>query len=259
MFSDSKRFSHCPAHRFLRLACVIGLCALTGMANGKPTNVTAAEMAAVPRYCPYTQGFGRSGTPDAPSAEAKPWVAIMGRTFWDMHHYCWGKLNLQRALRSTATEQERRHLFATIVDDYWYVARKAPRDFIMLPEIYVGIGQVELRRGRPQEAGKVFAEARALKPDYWPGYSHWAEYLIRSGQKAEAKQLVRTGLEYNPAAKTLREQYRLLGGNPSEIVPRVQEIKQAELIDDGEALMLFEEPEPQEAADGVSRRGAKTP
>ncbi|MEF8728424.1 MAG: tetratricopeptide repeat protein [Accumulibacter sp.] len=259
MFSDAKRFSHCPDHRMARLACVIGLWALTGIASGQVKNVTPAEMAAVPRYCPYTHAFGRSGLPGSPSAEAKPWVAMMGPTFWHMHHYCWGKLNLLRAMRSTATEQERNHLLGAVVGDYWYVAQRAPRDFILLPEIYAGIGEIELRRGRPQEANKVFAEARALKPDYSPGYSHWAEYLIRSGQKAEAKQLVRTGLEYNPDAKTLREQYRLLGGNPSEIVPRAKDGKRAEPIDDGESLMLFEEPEPEDAAAGASRRSATTP
>jgi tetratricopeptide (TPR) repeat protein len=220
-------------------------------------------MAAVPRYCPYTLSFGRSGTPDAPSAEAKPWVAIMGRTFYDMHHYCWGKLNLQRALRSTATEQERKHLLATVVADYWYVAKKAPRDFIMLPEIYVGIGEVELRRGRPEEAGKAFAEARTLKPDYWPAYSHWAEFLMRSGRQAEARQLVRIGLEHNPDARTLREQYRLLGGNPSEIVARAKESKAVAPIEEGEALMLFEESasesESEPAVAGASRGGVATP
>jgi hypothetical protein len=92
---------------------------------------------------------------------------------------------------------------------------------------------------------RLFAEARALKPDYWPGYSHWADFLMRSGQKAEAKQLVRSGLEHNPDAKTLREQYRLLGGNPSEIVSRVKEGKLTDPIDDGESLMLFEESEPE--------------
>jgi len=240
-----------------RLVCLLVLGGLAGIASGQVKNVTPAEMAAVPRYCPYTPAYGNSGTPGTPSAEAKPWVAIMGPTFWHIHHYCWGKLNLLRAMRSTATEQERAHLLGTVVGDYRYVTQRAPRDFILLPEILAGIGEVELRRGRPQEASRAFAEARELKPDYWPAYSHWAEFLVRSGQKAEAKQLVRTGLEHNPDAKTLREQYRLLGGNPSEIVPRVKDGKLTEPIDDGESLILFEESEP--AAASASRPGAATP
>ncbi|MCM8613998.1 tetratricopeptide repeat protein [Accumulibacter sp.] len=258
MFSDANRSRHLPDHPVVRLACVIALWSLTGVASAQVKNVTAAEMAAAPSYCPYTASHGRSGTPGAPSAEAKRWVAILGPTFWHLHHYCWGKLNLQRAMRSSTTEQERQFLLGTVVGDYWYVIRNSNRDFILLPEIYAGIGEIELRRGRPPEASRAFAEARALKPDYSPGYSHWAEHLIRSGQKAEAKQLVRTGLEYNPDAKTLREQYHLLGGNPSEIVPREKDGgKRAEPIDDGESLMLFEESEPEAA--GASRRSATTP
>jgi tetratricopeptide (TPR) repeat protein len=226
-------------------------------------NMTAAELAAAPRYCPYTQAYGRSGSPDAPSAEAKRWVAIMGPTFWHLHHYCWGKMNLQRAMRSTATEQERKGLLGSVVGDYHYVVRNGTRDFILLPEIYVGIGEVELRRGNPQEAGKAFAEARTLKPDYWPAYSHWAEFLMRSGRQAEARQLVRIGLEHNPDARTLREQYRLLGGNPSEIVARAKESKAVAPIEEGEALMLFEESasesESEPAVAGASRGGVATP
>ncbi len=259
MSSDADRSSHLPDRQLVHLACIIGLWGLAGIASGQVKDMTAAELAAAPRYCPYTQGFGRSGTPDAPSAEAKRWVASMGPTFWHLHHYCWGKMNLQRAMRSSITEQERKHLLGTVVGDYMYVVRNGSRDFILLPEIYVGIGEIELRLARPGDASRAFAEARALRPDYSPGYSHWAEYLIRSGQKAEAKQLVRTGLEYNPDAKTLREQYRLLGGNPSEIVSRAKDGKRAEPIDDGEPLMLFEEPEPEDAAAGASRRSATTP
>mgnify|MGYP000935892828 CR=1 FL=1 len=259
MSSDPDRSKSVPDRLRANLACVIGLWGLTGIASGQVKNMTAAELAAAPLYCPYTQSFGRSGTPDAPSVEAKRWVAILGPTFWHLHHYCWGKMHLQRAMRSTTTEQERKHLLGTVVGDYSYVVRNGTRDFILLPEIYVGIGEIELRLARPQEASRAFTEARTLRPDYWPAYSHWAEFLIRSGQKAEAKQLVKTGLEYNPDAKTLREQYRLLGGNPSEIVPRAKEGKAAAPIEAGEALMLFEEPEPDPAAADASRRGATTP
>ena len=38
----------------------------------------------------------------------------------------------------------------------------------------------------------------------------------------EAKQLVQSGLEYSPNSRVLREQYRSLGGNPSDIKPNVK-------------------------------------
>ena len=103
------------------------------------------------------------------------------------------------------------------------MVKNSPRTFVLLPEIHTRIGELELHLARHHEADQSFAKARALKPDYWPAYSHWAEFLIKSGQRAEAKQLVKSGLEYSPNSRVLTEQYRMLGGKPSEIVPRVGE------------------------------------
>ncbi|MEF8717683.1 MAG: tetratricopeptide repeat protein [Candidatus Accumulibacter necessarius] len=178
----------------------------------------------IPRYCPDTQGWSeRSGTPSAPSAAAKRWLAMMGPGFWAVHHYCWGQINLQRALRTGTPPQIRRGLLEGVIGDYYYVVNNTKSDFILLPEIYTRIGEAQLHLSRPNEASKAFAQARALKPDYWPAYSHWAEFLMKSGKTAEAKQVVKAGLEYSPNSKVLAEQYRLLGGKRSDIVPKVKE------------------------------------
>lgn len=71
------------------------------------------------------------------------------------------------------------------------------------------------------------------------------EFLINTGNQTEAKRLVKEGLEYSPNAKRLREQYRQLGGNPSEIVPKVsktQEDPAADLPDDTVDELLTEDP-----------------
>jgi tetratricopeptide (TPR) repeat protein len=204
----------------LGLTLAVAILGLTSPVMAQPVNVTPEEMALSPRFCPDVQGYGRSGTRDAPSAAAKRWVSLMGDTFWHVHHYCWGQINLQRALHSSTPQQTRQHLLGSVRNDYLYVVRNASKNFILLPEIYTKIGDVELLLSLPNDANKSFAQARALKPDYWPAYSHWAEFLINAGKKADAKQLVRTGLEYSPGARVLQEQYRLLGGKPSEIVPK---------------------------------------
>jgi hypothetical protein len=81
MFSDANRSRHLPDHPVVRLACVIALWSLTGVASAQVKNVTAAEMAAVPRYCPFTHAFGRSGTPDNPSARSQ----TLGRDHGSRH------------------------------------------------------------------------------------------------------------------------------------------------------------------------------
>ncbi len=216
----SQALSGTPA---ARLILVLGLTGISTMAVAVPENITNEEMALLPRYCPYTQTFGNSGVPGNPSPGAKPYVAMMGDSFWALHHYCWGLIHLQRAMRSNTPPNVKAFLLKEARNDYLFLLKSARKDFILLPEIYTAIGEVELRTSLPNDANQSFAKARALKPDYWPAYSHWAEFLIKTGHTAEAKQLVKSGLEYSPNAKLLREQYRLLGGKLSEIVPKVQE------------------------------------
>lgn len=211
-----------PGIALRRLALASALMATATIVTAMPDNITDEEMALIPRYCPYTQSFGKSGFRGGPSPQAKPWLAVMGDGFWAVHHYCWGQINLQRALRSTTTSQQRKHLLETVRADYGYAVKNAPKNFILLPEIYTRLGEVEVRLARHRDAEQSFAKARALKPDYWPAYSHWAEVLMGSGRRAEAKQLVKSGLEYSPNSRVLSEQYRLLGGKPSEIVPKVK-------------------------------------
>jgi tetratricopeptide (TPR) repeat protein len=172
-------------------------------------------MALIPRYCASAQGFG---TNYERTPEGQQWAARLGRrSFHAIHHYCWGQINLQRALRSSTPRRERDYLLGTIIADYDYVLEHADPDFVLLPEILTRKGEVELLRSRPADANKSFARARALRPDYWPAYSAWAEFLIYLGKKAEAKAIVKSGLEYSPESRTLRDLYRLLGGNPSDV------------------------------------------
>jgi tetratricopeptide (TPR) repeat protein len=214
-----------PGITAAHLILVLGLAGSSAIAFAAPQNITNEEMALLPRYCPYTQAFGNSGSPGNPSPGAKPYVAMMGEEFWAMHHYCWALINRHRAMRSNTPPQVRLSLLKEALGDSQYVIKhsRTRKDFILLPELHTVVGEIELRLKLPNDANQSFAKARALKPNYWPAYSHWAEFLIRAGYPAEAKKLVKTGLEYSPNAKLLREQYRLLGGKLSEIVPKLQE------------------------------------
>mgnify|MGYP000926009653 FL=1 len=185
---------------------------------------TDAERAVLPIYCKDTMGFAGYGDSSYnTSPRAKTWVAKMGETFWAMHHYCVGLVKRNRALRAGVSPTERKFLMESAVGEYAYVLNnlKDP-NFVLLPEIYTRVGEAQLVASNPGAADKAFARARAIKPDYWPAYSQWAEYLMKIGKQAEAKQLVKAGLEQAPQARMLIEQYRLLGGKPSEIVPVVK-------------------------------------
>ncbi len=191
------------------LAAVLALMPMA--AAGRPGNETAAEMALAPSYCPDTMSYGKPGSvPDNPSPEAKRWVAVMGKSFWAMHHYCWGEINRQRAMRRGVSPVIRQGLLESALGDYAYVVNYAPDDFVLAPEIRTRMGEVQLLLARPRDAEKSFAKARALKRDYWPAYSHWVEYLMKVGRNAEARKLVGEGLKYAPRSRVLREQNRVL-------------------------------------------------
>ena len=190
------------------------LASSTSVLAGKPDNVTDAEMALLPRYCADVQGFKYGDAYYNTSPNAPKWVGMMGKGFWAMHHYCWALLTLGRAQKPMVAPNLRQAMREYAIGDMQYVIENTTPDFIMLPEIYTKIGEVQLLLKHPTEANAAFARARSLKPDYWPAYIGWAEYLQRAGEKAKARELVADGLS-SPQAKALRTLFTELGGDPA--------------------------------------------
>lgn len=206
----------------LRFALVAVLILMVNTASAKPDNVTDSEMNLLPKYCPDTMGFNYGDAYSNTSPRASHWVSLMGKSFWAMHHYCWGLINLNRSRKAGVPAGTRKAILESVRGDFLYVIRNSTPDFIMLPELYSKEGEVELLLGKPGDAKEAFAMARKLKPDYWPAYSHWGEFLIQNGQRSEALKIVAMGLAYSPNAKVLQAQFKALGGKPSDI-PKIAE------------------------------------
>ena len=185
----------------------------------KPARITDAEMALLPPYCVDTQTFKYGGETN-PSPNAPKWVALMGRAFWSMHHYCWALINLSRAQKPSMPENLRQATRQYAIDDMMFVIENSPPDFVVLPEIYTKIGETFLLLKRPAEARIAFEKARSLKADYWPPYFQWAEYLRQTGKKAEARDVAAEGLSYSPDSKSLQRLLISLGGDPASVQPR---------------------------------------
>jgi len=205
-------------------AAAIGACAAALFASAagamKPDFITESEMALIPAYCRDANTFGYGGTADTMSPNAPKWVAMMGKGFWSIHHYCWALINLMRAQGPLVSPMVKQNAREGALGDLGYVIEHSPSDFVLLPEIFTKMGQLQLELKRPLEAGMSFSRARAQKPDYWPAYFHWAVYLQRAGQKGKARQLVETGLAYSPDSKPLRQLLVELGGDPKTVVPK---------------------------------------
>lgn len=182
----------------------------------KPPDITEVEMTLLPRYCRDAQSFGYGDAYSNTSPRAASWVALMGKSFWHIHHYCWALINIRRAQQPLAPKDRKRAQLEDAMGDLKYVISNSPSDFVLLPEIYTWMGRVQVQLRQP-EALEAFARARAQKPDYWPPYFHAAEFLKAQGHKDEAMKIVRAGLERVPKAKALLMLYGDLGGKPGDL------------------------------------------
>ena len=195
---------------------------------GKPVNITNDELALLPAYCMDVQTIKYGDAYFNTSPNAAKWVALMGKGFWHMHHYCWALINLARVQKPAVNSYIRQSMREYAIGDMEYVIENTTDDFIMLPEIYTKMGEVLLSLKRAPEAFKVFSKARSLKPDYWPPYFYWGQHLLQTGQKAQARELVEEGLSYAPQAKLLRNLLVELGGDPASVPTRPVPEKPAE-------------------------------
>lgn len=215
-----KRSTLTRASVTLALSLLLLMPSLEAQAS-KPEDIEEWEMKLIPPYCPDTMGFGYGDAFSNTSPRAAHWVGLMGNGFWHMHHYCWARISMNRAQRAGVPMKTRKALWGSALTDYKYVTNRVPRNFVMLPEVYTRLGEVELLLGSPDRANESFGRARQLKPDYWPAYSRWAEFLMSNGKRPEALRVVVSGLEYAPNAKVLLELFNVLGGRPSDIpLPR---------------------------------------
>ena len=212
--------SHVPPVLWQSLLALLILLATPLVAHAvKPQNVSEGEIALLPEYCIDTEAFIYGSVGNAGQSPRAPmWVERMGPTFKAMHHYCWGLVNLNR-LRAGRASGDKRYFGKQLVDEYFYVLRLATPDFVLLPELWTRVGEAALIAEDYGQALDAYAKARKIKPDYWPAYTQWAEFLIQIGKKNDAKELLKVGLQYAPEAKALVDMYRKLGGDPSK-VPR---------------------------------------
>lgn len=181
---------------------------------GAPPNITQEELALLPKYCSYTQGFQygiKLGGDNHPAAQQ--WSATIGPTFMHLHHYCWALVELNRAHRSNTPAVTRSGLRNSALGNLWYVVERSENDFVLLPEIYTWIGKTELLLNQPLKASAAFEKSRSQKPDYWPAYYHWAEYLYSKGKNKEALNITNEGIKHSPESKALIELQNKLANN----------------------------------------------
>jgi tetratricopeptide (TPR) repeat protein len=167
-------------------------------------NLTPGELALMPDFCQDVQTVNgwEQGVRESPRAPY--WVSKMGRSFWDMHHYCWAGIAVHRSKKPGLNQNQRDHLIETAIDDYYYVVRRAPPTMALMPELYYLIGDSQRQIRQYGAAIESFKMARSLKADYWPAYAGHADVLLLSNQKAEARAVLEQGLALMPNEAALK-------------------------------------------------------
>ena len=111
---------------------------------GYPSQVRgydSREVSLLPRFCVNALEF-RDRVPGGNNPEEiKRWFSVIGPTFSHMHHYCWGLMETNRAILQACTKDSRRSLLGSALEEFDYVIKRAPADFVLLPEILTKKGE----------------------------------------------------------------------------------------------------------------------
>lgn len=200
--------------RLIAVASALTLGLALGTAHASfDRNLTPGELALMPDFCQDVQTVNgwEQGVRESPRAPT--WVSKMGRSFWDMHHYCWARVAVHRSQAVGLHQNRRDHLVESAIDDMQYVVRRAPPTMVLLPEIYYFMGDYFKLLRRYGEASESYKKSRELKPDYWPAYAGLADLMLLSGQRKDAKAVLEQGLAVLPDEVALKSRLDRLNGS----------------------------------------------
>lgn len=213
--------------RAARLARQLVIALLVGLGLGapawaqKPPNITAGEMALIPPYCPDTMGFNYGDAYTNTSPRAGYWISLMGKSFWAVHHYCWGLIKLRRADAIGNSKEVRIGTLKNVIAEYNYVLENSTPDFVLRPEVLLRRGDAQLKLGEIGNAMESYEAAIRHKPDYWPAYVNWAEFLLSIKRNKDAQTFLERGLTQLPNEPKLRAAYKKAGGDPDTFVRKL--------------------------------------
>jgi predicted Zn-dependent protease len=170
---------------------------------------TLGELQRLPDYCQYQQGMPSVATP-----QGDYYRATLREALDHIHHYCRGLRDMFFARFAPVTAQARNGLWARALQEIDYMVTNTPQDNILMPEFWYQRGEILLQLGRVAEAQEALDRSRALKPDYWPAYTAWADYLAKAGRPADARAVLERALALMPEEPQLRQRLDRIGASP---------------------------------------------
>lgn len=178
-------------------------------------DTTSDEIAMLPPYC-EARMVGKA--PDAVSY----WRTQMGQANWiHIHHYCGGLIELNRYYRSSSGRKKAN--LGNAVKEFTGMVNAFAPDFYLLPEAYLNRGRALKLMGRQGQAMGDFLKALEINSHLYQARIELANAYAKSGNTAQALDVLKKGLDQAPSNKSLRRRYQELGGDLKAIadVPAV--------------------------------------
>jgi tetratricopeptide (TPR) repeat protein len=180
------------------------------------------EVALLPRYCLDAQVFRASIAGHGDARAIERWTSIMGSSYNNIHHYCWGLMHTNRALFLVRTERWRKSYLEASIGEFDYVIARAPDDFVLLPEILTKKCENLSRLDRGPQAERECERAIALKPDYWPAYAAMSAHYATIDDTSKAREWLEKGLSVTPDVEALKRRLAELDADKGRRTPALR-------------------------------------
>lgn len=181
---------------------ISSLC-FSGNAEAAPTPpITRQEYQVLPAYC-RNQGLV-SQSLYKPDNEAG-WRQALGPDYRNIHHVCWGLVQVMRAHKYGLTSQQGRGQLSAAIADYNYTLERSPEGSFLRPEMLTRMGEAYVGLRDYSNAESVFKQALAEKPDHEPAYIWWAHFLMKNGKSRQALEVAEEGKKHIPNSKSLNK------------------------------------------------------
>ena len=161
---------------------------------------TAGELALLPEICKDIQGM-----PSYNGPRGDYWRSVAGNVLEHAHHYCRGMRDLLFLRTLQLKPEHRRLLWDRAAGEMMYMIKNVPPNNPMQPEFWLHYGFAKMNFGDLGEAQRAFEQSRTLKPDYWPAYTYWADFLISNKRFDEARAVIELGLKQLPGHPELTQ------------------------------------------------------
>jgi tetratricopeptide (TPR) repeat protein len=167
------------------LAAVAGMALSGGVATAQQPS-RAEEMAYLPPYCNYTQGYPGTAQPGA----YQSYLTRYGAAWSHMHHYCWALGEIVRADRMNTPPAVKRGLIGSALGNIEYVLQRSEAGFPCRPEMLSRKARLLMRTGDANKALETAQRLRDEAPTLADGYILMADILTKGGRPEEAQRVL---------------------------------------------------------------------